>query len=69
MPTPGSGRPTSRRSAAWRSSAAYGTDDSEWPGEFPFTRGLHASGNRGRTWTIRQFAGFGSARTPTSGSR
>ena len=40
---------------------AYGTDDSEWPGEFPFTRGLHASGNRGRTWTIRQFAGFGSA--------
>ena len=41
--------------------AAYGTDDSEWPGEFPFTRGLHASGNRGRTWTIRQFAGFGSA--------
>ena len=41
---------------------AYGTDDSEWPGEFPFTRGLHATGNRGRTWTIRQFAGFGSAK-------
>jgi methylmalonyl-CoA mutase N-terminal domain/subunit len=41
--------------------AAYGTEDSEWPGEFPFTRGLHATGNRGRTWTIRQFAGFGSA--------
>ena len=41
--------------------AAYGTDDSEWPGEFPFTRGLHATGNRGRTWTIRQFAGFGNA--------
>ncbi|HWM72419.1 MAG TPA: methylmalonyl-CoA mutase family protein [Nocardioides sp.] len=40
---------------------AYGTDDSEWPGEFPYTRGLHATGNRGRTWTIRQFAGFGSA--------
>jgi isobutyryl-CoA mutase large subunit len=32
-----------------------------WPGEFPFTRGLYASGYRGRTWTIRQFAGFGSA--------
>jgi methylmalonyl-CoA mutase N-terminal domain/subunit len=30
-----------------------------WPGEFPFTRGLYASGYRGRTWTIRQFAGFG----------
>lgn len=42
--------------------AAYGTDDSEWPGEYPFTRGLHATGNRGRTWTIRQFAGFGNAR-------
>ena len=32
-----------------------------WPGEFPFTRGLHATGHRGRTWTIRQFAGFGNA--------
>ncbi len=32
-----------------------------WPGEFPFTRGLYATGHRGRPWTIRQFAGFGSA--------
>ncbi|MBA3524452.1 MAG: methylmalonyl-CoA mutase [Geodermatophilaceae bacterium] len=32
-----------------------------WPGEFPFTRGLHATGYRGRAWTIRQFAGFGNA--------
>src|SRR4051812_6719689 len=32
-----------------------------YPGEFPFTRGLHASGYRGRLWTIRQFAGFGNA--------
>ncbi|HEY2041116.1 MAG TPA: methylmalonyl-CoA mutase family protein [Jatrophihabitans sp.] len=32
-----------------------------WPGEFPFTRGLHASGYRGKPWTIRQFAGFGNA--------
>ncbi|MBW8750022.1 MAG: methylmalonyl-CoA mutase [Propionibacteriales bacterium] len=40
---------------------AYGTEDSEWPGLFPFTRGLYPSGNRGRTWTIRQFAGFGNA--------
>ena len=37
---------------------AYGTDDSEWPGEFPFTRGLYPTGYRGRTWTIRQFAGL-----------
>jgi methylmalonyl-CoA mutase N-terminal domain/subunit len=41
---------------------AYGTEDGEWPGEYPFTRGLYPSGNRGRTWTIRQFAGFGNAR-------
>jgi methylmalonyl-CoA mutase N-terminal domain/subunit len=40
---------------------AYGIDDGEWPGEFPYTRGLYPSGNRGRTWTIRQFAGFGNA--------
>ncbi|MGZ8718685.1 MAG: acyl-CoA mutase large subunit family protein [Aeromicrobium sp.] len=38
-----------------------GFDRIGWPGEFPFTRGLHATGNRGRTWTIRQFAGFGNA--------
>ncbi len=42
---------------------AYGPADGsgEWPGEFPFTRGLYATGYRGRTWTIRQFAGFGNA--------
>jgi methylmalonyl-CoA mutase N-terminal domain/subunit len=32
-----------------------------WPGEFPFTRGLYATGYRGKPWTIRQFAGFGNA--------
>ncbi|GAA2598522.1 methylmalonyl-CoA mutase family protein [Dactylosporangium fulvum] len=32
-----------------------------WPGEFPYTRGLHSTGYRGRTWTIRQFSGFGNA--------
>ncbi len=32
-----------------------------WPGEYPFTRGIHTAGYRGRTWTIRQFAGFGNA--------
>jgi methylmalonyl-CoA mutase N-terminal domain/subunit len=31
------------------------------PGEFPFTRGIHASMYRGRLWTMRQFAGFGTA--------
>src|SRR5216683_341592 len=33
-----------------------------WPGEYPFTRGLYPTGYRGRTWTVRQFAGFGNAR-------
>jgi len=32
-----------------------------WPGEFPFTRGLYDTGYRGKPWTVRQFAGFGSA--------
>src|SRR5258708_34271705 len=31
------------------------------PGEFPFTRGIHESMYRGRLWTMRQFAGFGTA--------
>jgi len=34
----------------------------EVPGAFPFTRGIHPTGYRGRLWTMRQFAGFGSAR-------
>ncbi|HEY8533510.1 MAG TPA: methylmalonyl-CoA mutase family protein [Micromonospora sp.] len=33
-----------------------------WPGEHPYTRGLYPTGYRGRPWTIRQFAGFGTAR-------
>src|SRR6478672_6914011 len=33
-----------------------------WPGEYPFTRGIHPTGYRGKPWTIRQFAGFGNAR-------
>ncbi|MBA2488140.1 MAG: methylmalonyl-CoA mutase [Chloroflexi bacterium] len=35
--------------------------DVGYPGEAPFTRGLHPSGYRGRAWTMRMFAGFGSA--------
>ena len=29
------------------------------PGEFPYTRGIHPSGYRGKLWTMRQFAGCG----------
>ena len=32
-----------------------------FPGEPPYTRGIHATGYRGKMWTMRQFAGFGSA--------
>src|SRR3954471_22110241 len=35
--------------------------DVAYPGEFPYTRGIHATGYRGKLWTMRQFAGFGSA--------
>lgn len=47
----------------------YGPDDIEninylsdigFPGEYPYTRGIHPTGYRGRIWTMRQFAGFGS---------
>ena len=47
----------------------YGPDDSgdsdylknlNFPGEYPYTRGIHATGYRGKVWTMRQFAGFGS---------
>jgi len=37
-------------------------DDIGGPGEFPFTRGIYPSMYRGRPWTIRQYAGFGSAK-------
>ena len=36
--------------------------DLGYPGQFPFTRGVHANMYRGRLWTMRQFAGFGTAR-------
>jgi len=50
--------------------AAYGPDDLAGfdpstelgePGAFPYTRGLHPGGYRDRLWTMRQYAGFGSA--------
>ena len=46
----------------------YGPDDIQdinflseigFPGEYPYTRGIHPTGYRGRLWTMRQFAGFG----------
>src|ERR1035437_1403654 len=37
-------------------------EQSGYPGEYPFTRGIYPSQHRSRLWTMRQYAGFGSAR-------
>ena len=50
-----SGRPIK---ALYTSADAAGIQPAE-PGQFPYTRGIHASGYRGKLWTMRQFAGFG----------
>jgi methylmalonyl-CoA mutase N-terminal domain/subunit len=39
----------------------YGPDDGEFPGQYPFTRGPYASMYRSKLWTMRMFAGFGTA--------
>ena len=41
--------------------AVYGPEDGEQPGQWPYTRGPYASMYRSRLWTMRQFAGFGTA--------
>lgn len=41
--------------------AVYGPEDGEFPGQYPYTRGPHASMYRSRLWTMRMFAGFGTA--------
>jgi methylmalonyl-CoA mutase N-terminal domain/subunit len=57
---------TRRTEAGIEIKPVYTSDDvagleSELPGEFPFTRGPYTTMYRGRPWTIRQYAGFGSA--------
>jgi methylmalonyl-CoA mutase N-terminal domain/subunit len=41
--------------------AVYGPEDGEHPGQFPYTRGPYASMYRSKLWTMRMFAGFGTA--------
>jgi methylmalonyl-CoA mutase, N-terminal domain len=54
-----SGRPVDRVYAPDDlASFEYGRDAAD-PGAFPYTRGIHPSGYRGKLWTMRQFAGFG----------
>ena len=43
-------------------SAGVHEADLGMPGSYPYTRGIHPTGYRGKLWTMRQFAGFGSAR-------
>ena len=54
-----SGRPIERLyTAADLADIQYARDVND-PGVFPYTRGIHATGYRGKLWTMRQFAGFG----------
>jgi methylmalonyl-CoA mutase N-terminal domain/subunit len=54
-----SGRPIERLYAADDLDALDYTRDLNHPGAFPYTRGIHPTGYRGRLWTMRQFAGYG----------
>jgi len=50
--------------------AAWSYDDKlGYPGEFPYTRGVYPSMYRGQLWTIRQFAGYGTAATSSCSRR
>ena len=54
-----SGRPIARVYTAEDVAAIDYLRDIGLPGQFPYTRGIHASGYAGKLWTMRQFAGFG----------
>jgi methylmalonyl-CoA mutase N-terminal domain/subunit len=54
-----SGRPIERLYTAEDIRSLDYSRDLGHPGEFPFTRGIHPTGYRGKLWTMRQFAGFG----------
>jgi methylmalonyl-CoA mutase, N-terminal domain len=54
-----SGRPIERLYTAEDLAGFDYAKDLNNPGEFPYTRGIHPTGYRGKLWTMRQFAGFG----------
>src|SRR4030095_7930144 len=54
-----SGRPIERLYTPEDVSTLDYARDLNNPGEFPYTRGIHPTGYRGKLWTMRQFAGFG----------
>ena len=56
-----SGRPIERLYTAENLAGLDYRRDLNDPGAFPYTRGIHPTGYRGKLWTMRQFAGFGTA--------
>jgi methylmalonyl-CoA mutase N-terminal domain/subunit len=54
-----SGRPIERLYTSEDLDGIDSARDIGVPGEFPYTRGIHPTGYRGKLWTMRQFAGFG----------
>jgi len=54
-----SGRPIDRLYTAEDLDGIDFTRDVAQPGDYPYTRGIHPTGYRGKLWTMRQFAGFG----------
>lgn len=56
-----SGRPIDRVYTAESLGEFDYTRDLGDPGSYPYTRGIHATGYQGKLWTMRQFAGFGTA--------
>jgi methylmalonyl-CoA mutase N-terminal domain/subunit len=54
-----SGRPVERLYASEDVEDVDYARDLADPGDFPYTRGIHPTGYRGKLWTMRQFAGFG----------
>ena len=56
-----SGLPVARLYGPWDLDGQDVERELGWPGEFPFTRGIHPTMYRGRLWTMRMFAGYGAA--------
>ena len=70
MSTHEKGKPKFKTASGLETKTFYGPEDlaaGDWerdpgfPGQYPFTRGIHPTHYRSRLWTMRQYAGFGSA--------
>jgi methylmalonyl-CoA mutase N-terminal domain/subunit len=64
-----SGRPIERLYTADDLATLDYARDLNHPGVFPYTRGIHPTGYRGKLWTMRQFAGYGTPERPTRDTR